>query len=62
MSEFERILLECRFIISLNKNYLELADYFHVNVKTINYDLNCLLPKYDIELYNKMKKMQKIKN
>ena len=60
MSETERIMLECRYLLSLNKSYLELANTFKVSVDTIYNDLNNKLPKIDSILYERIAK--KIKN
>ena len=55
MNEYERILLECRYLLSLNKNYQELANKFNMDVSVIYNDLNKLLPKYDSILYKRVK-------
>ena len=62
MSECERIMLECRYIISLNKNYDELANYFNISVIDIMNDLNNKLPHIDSKLYNRVNKVLKEKN
>lgn len=62
MSDFERILLECRYILSLNKNYYDLASIFHVNMNTIYHDLNVKLPKFDSILYKRVKMVLKKQN
>ena len=55
MSEYERILMECRYLLSLNKSYLELADKFNMDSDEIYRDLNIVLPKYDSLLYKRVK-------
>lgn len=55
MSEFERILMECRYLLSLNKNYNDLALIFHISEKIVYDDLNNKLPKMDTLLYRKVK-------
>ena len=55
MTEFERILLECRYLLSLNKNYQDLSMIFHVSKNIIYDDLNNKLPKLDTILYNRVK-------
>ena len=57
MREFERILMECRYLLSLNKNYSELANIFNISIRDVYYDLNVLLPKYDTILFNRVKKV-----
>ena len=54
MTDFERILLECRYLLSLNKNVYELSLIFHTDVNTINDDLKVRLPKLDTILYNRV--------
>ena len=62
MNDFERILLECRYLLSLNIGYYELAKIFQVKIDEIYDDLNVKLPKYDMDLYNRVTKVLKIKN
>ena len=57
MREFERILMECRYLLSLKKNYGELANIFNISIRDVYYDLNVLLPKYDTILFNRVKKV-----
>ena len=57
MSDFERILLECRYLLSLNKNYYELALIFNVSWDVIYDDLNCKLPKFDSLLYKRVNRV-----
>lgn len=59
MSDYERILLECRYLLSLNKNYLELADIFKISVRDVYNDLNNKLPNIDTILYNRVNKVLK---
>ena len=58
----ERILMECRYLISLNKSYQELATIFNVSEDTIYSDLNERLFFVDKELYNRVKKIISNKN
>ena len=51
----ERILLECRYLISLNKSYRELAKIFNVSSTTISNDLNKRLFFLDKNLYYRVK-------
>ena len=62
MSEYERILMECRYLLSLNKNYNELANIFNISVNDVYNDLNILLPKLDSILYNRVKIVLNNKN
>lgn len=54
MNEFERILLECRYILSLNKTYYDLAAIFQISVDEVYHDLNNKLPKLDTILYKRV--------
>ncbi len=56
MNEFERILLECRYLLSLDKSYQELSNIFKISVNEVYDDLNNKLPKFDPILYNRVKK------
>ena len=62
MREFERILMECRYLLSLNKNYKELANIFNISVLEVYNDLNIRLPKLDSILYNRVKIVLNNKN
>ena len=57
MSEYERILLECRYLLSLNKNYFELANIFKISPSVVYHDLNVKLPKLDTILYERVNKV-----
>lgn len=59
MSEKERILLECRYLLSLNKNYFQIANKLKINEKLVCSDLNDKLPKIDRILYNRVEKKLK---
>ena len=59
MSEYERIMLECRYLLSLNKNYYDLANIFNVSVDDVYNDLNVKLPIIDTILYNRVNKVLK---
>ena len=50
MKEYERIMLECRYLLSLNKSYHELADLFNISVNDVYNDLNIKLPTIDTKL------------
>ena len=61
MSETERILLECRYLLSLNKSYIDIAKYLNIDENVVITDLNNRLPKLDQILYNRVtKKLKKI--
>ncbi len=62
MREMERILLECRYLLSLNKNFSDLAIIFHVSEDIILDDLTYKLPKIDTILYNRVMNVLKINN
>ena len=62
MSEFERILLECRYILSLNKSYNDLAGVFNISKEMVYNDLNIRLPNLDKALYKRIEHVLKEKN
>ena len=62
MTDCERILLECRYLLSLNKNYQELSLIFHKDISTIYDDLNIKLPKYDSILFTRVNRVLNDKN
>lgn len=62
MSDFERILLECRYLLSLNKNYCDLASIFQISMDEVWHDLNNKLPKLDKVLYKRVEGVLKEKN
>lgn len=55
METTKRILLECRYLISLNKSYYDLAKIFNVSVDTIKFDINIRLKDIDQELFYRVK-------
>ncbi len=58
-----RIMLECRYLLSLNKSYQELSNIFGVSKDVIWYDLNINLKNIDGILYNRcQKELKKINN
>ena len=59
----ERIMLECRYLLSLNKNYQELSNIFEIGEDIVWDDLNNKLKNIDISLYNRcQKKLKNINN
>lgn len=62
MSEYERIMLECRYLLSLNKSYSELASMFNISVNDVYNDLNVKLPLLDTILYERVNKVLKEKS
>ena len=56
MEDIKRIMMECRYILSLNKNYNDLAKILNVNKETIHNDLNVRLKNYDSILYKRVSK------
>ncbi len=62
MSECERIMLECRYLLSLNKNYYELASMFNISVNDVYNDLNVKLRNIDTILYERVNKELKKNN
>ena len=59
MSEIERILMECRYLLSIDKSYVELSNVFNVSIDTIYDDLNNKLKYFDQRLYERMQKVLK---
>lgn len=57
MSEKERILLECRYLLSLHKGYHELANLFHIRDIDVYDDLNNKLRNIDTILYERVNKV-----
>ena len=62
MSEYERIMLECRYLLSLNKTYYDLANLFQISVDDVYRDLNVILPSMDTKLYERVNKVLKKNN
>ena len=56
MSETERIMLECRYYLSLEKSFHEIARYLHEDDQTVFEDLSIKLSKIDSSLYQKIQK------
>ena len=56
MTEIERILMECRYLISLNKNYKELSKILNIDEKIIYDDLNNKLKNIDTILFKRVLK------
>ena len=61
MNEYERIMLECRYLLSLNKDYQDLANLFNISVNDVYIDLNVKLPNIDTILYERVNKVLKEK-
>ena len=63
MSDIERILLECRYFLTLDKSYLDIANHLNIEEKVVYDDLNYKLLKVDRILYNQVsKKMKSLHN
>ena len=62
MSEYERIMLECRYLLSLNKTYYDLANLFNISETDVYNDLNIKLPSLDTKLYERVNKVLKKNN
>ncbi len=62
MTDVERIMLECRYVLSLNKNYHDLSHILKINKEVVYNDLNNRLKKIDSALYNKCQKILKKSN
>ena len=57
MSEKERIMLECRYLLSLDKTYQDLANLFNISINDVYQDLNVKLPNIDSILYKRVNKV-----
>lgn len=57
MKESERIMLECRYLLSLNKSYQDLANILKIPVSEVYNDLTVKLPKIDTILYARVNKV-----
>ena len=62
MNDIERILLECRYLLSLDKNYSDLAHIFNISVQEVESDLNDKLLKFDYLLYKRVHHVLKKNN
>ena len=62
MTDIERIMLECRYILSLNKNYKDLSNILKIDIEVIYNDLNNKLKNIDTILYKKCQKILKTSN
>ena len=60
MEDIKRIMLECRYLLSLNKNYYEISRILKVSETTVYNDINNLLKSYDTILYQRV--IKKIRN
>ena len=47
--------MECRYLLSLNKNYNDLAIKFNISELEVYNDLNKKLPKLDTILYKRVR-------
>jgi len=54
MDIIKRIMLESRYIISLNKNISQLVPIMNLKEEIIYNDINYRLKEYDYELYNRV--------
>ena len=57
MKERERIMLECRYLLSLDKSYNDIATILNIKESEVYNDLNYKLPKIDTILYNRVIKV-----
>ena len=60
MEDIKRIMLECRYLLSLNKNYYEISRILNISEKTVYNDINNILKNYDTILYRRV--IKKIRN
>ena len=54
MDIIKRMMLEARYIISLNKSISQLVPIMNLNEEIIYNDINYRLKEYDYELYNRV--------
>ena len=57
MKERERIMLECRYLLSLDKSYNDIATILNIKESEVYNDLNYKLPKIDTILYKRVIKV-----
>lgn len=57
MKEKERIMLECRYLLSLDKSYNDIARILNIKESEVYNDLNNKLPKIDTILYKRVIKV-----
>ena len=57
MKEKERILMECRYLLSINKSYKDIANRLNVSIDIVRDDLTNKLKNYDFLLYERVKKV-----
>ncbi len=55
MKDVERLLLECRYILSIKKSFKEIAHYLGVREEVVYNDIMNILPKYDKTLNFRVK-------
>ena len=61
MDDIKRIMLECRYILSLNKTYNDISNILNIKEETVYNDLNFKLKSYDTKLYRRVKeKLRKV--
>lgn len=61
MDDIKRIMLECRYILSLNKTYNDISNILNIKEETVYNDLNFKLKRYDTKLYRRVKeKLRKV--
>ena len=57
MQEKERIMVECRYLLSLDKSYNDIARILNIKESEVYNDLNYKLPNIDTILYNRVIKV-----
>ena len=56
MDDVKRILLECRYLLSIDKSFEEIAKYLGVKEELVYQDIFRTLPKFDKTLYSRVQK------
>lgn len=56
MDTNKRIMIECRYLLSLNKSFNDLSNILNINYDVIKEDLNNKLFSIDKELYSRVQK------
>lgn len=61
MEDIKRLMLECRYVLSLNKTYYDISNILNINEEVVYNDLNYRLKEFDKILYNRVKeKLRKV--
>ena len=56
MNDVKRLLLECRYILSMDKSFKEIAEHLGVEEELVYKDILDTLPKFDKSLFYRVQK------